>query len=137
MVGITQKNIDFPCNDGLAHDFTKPVWSDADHRFMFYMIRTRIEKHGATLMIMDLFIVMIGKITSFAIWDVLLFAFLHFYFIVFVTTHSLTADRMFQCSTVAQSLSICFLRSIALCFWCWIDSGALLHFVKKKRHYVL
>lgn len=75
---------------------------------MFYMIRTRIEKHGATLMIMDLFIVMIGKITSFAIWDVLLFAFLHFYFIVFVTTHSLTADRMFQCSTVAQSLSICF-----------------------------
>lgn len=34
---ITQKNTDFPCIDGLALDFTKPAWSDADHRFMFYI----------------------------------------------------------------------------------------------------
>lgn len=40
------------------------------------------------------------------------------------------ADRMIQCCTVAQSLSIYFLPSIALWFWCWMESGALLHFVK-------
>lgn len=28
------------------------------------------------------------------------------------------ADRMIQCCTVAQSLSIYFLHSITLCFWC-------------------